>query len=128
LSSSPDPSASPHSDHTPVDRHGDDHLVAPTYPGSQPPTVAALAPALEELDGCGAVAFAEELAGFDPRGHIIIDLSAVTFCDSAGARSVRNARVRHVAAGGSLQVTGASSIVRWVLDHCGAADVLPPWP
>jgi anti-sigma B factor antagonist len=60
-------------------------------------------------------------------GHpqrIAIDLTALTFCDCAGLRSLRWIRERAVAAGVGFRMTNPDAFVRRVLSLVDAADLI----
>jgi anti-sigma B factor antagonist len=83
-------------------------------------------PLHHELDLLTAGKLNDDLTAVSSIEHMIVDLSQVTFCDSAGALPLLRARRRHVEAGGSVSVAGASELLTWLLAHCGASDLLPP--
>lgn len=54
---------------------------------------------------------------------VLIDLSALTFCDLHGLATLRWARDQATAAGGHLEVLHPSGLLQWVADVCGVADL-----
>jgi anti-sigma B factor antagonist len=81
-------------------------------------------PADPELDLLTAPALAVTLAVLDARDDVLLDLSAVTFCDARGVRVLWDDRARHTAAGGSLRLDGARPAVAQVVTLVGMADAL----
>ncbi|MFG1954485.1 STAS domain-containing protein [Micromonospora sp. NPDC048830] len=56
--------------------------------------------------------------------HLLVDLSALTFCDSTGIAAFVRGDNRAAARGGWLRVTGATGRVERVLRITGLAEVL----
>lgn len=62
----------------------------------------------------------------DARGRLVVDFSAVSFCDSAGIRALLTIRGAALQAGCELRLTGVKDRhVRWVL-HVTALDTVIP--
>ena len=60
--------------------------------------------------------------------HLLLDLSELTFCDSAGIAAFVRGDNRAAADGGWLRVTGATGRVARVLQVTGLAEVLSHEP
>jgi anti-anti-sigma factor len=57
-----------------------------------------------------------ELVGAGHR-HVVVDLSALAFCDLGGFRGLMDADEILRGAGGELTVVGASPLLRWVVER-----------
>jgi anti-sigma B factor antagonist len=71
-----------------------------------------------ELDfaSAGALAVLDEAVREHPRAHVLVDLSHVTFLDSAALVAFARARQRAEAAGGRLSLYAASAFARRLLE------------
>ena len=56
--------------------------------------------------------------------RLSLDLRAVTFCDAAGVRALRQARQEAAAARAGFRIIAPSPVVVRVLTHAGAGDML----
>jgi anti-sigma B factor antagonist len=83
-----------------------------------------------ELDLATAPALDREVHGVVSHSptRLVLDLSAVTFCDSTGVAALFRARDAAVTAGSEFEVTGASGMVHRVLVTIGALDALNAKP
>jgi anti-sigma B factor antagonist len=81
-----------------------------------------------DLDLASAGQLADQARELIPSasGHLVIDFSGVTFCDSAGIRALLTVRTAAQQAGCELRLTGVKDRhVRWVL-HVTALDTVIP--
>jgi anti-sigma B factor antagonist len=79
----------------------------------------------EEIDGLNAARVEEELVvAIGAGGTVIADMSATTFCDSAGVRAVVQAWKQAAAAGGEVRVVVGTSPVRRILNLTAMDQVL----
>jgi anti-anti-sigma factor len=67
---------------------------------------------------------AENAAAADDHPDVVVDLTGVTFLDSAGIRTLLMARRTAAQHGAVLRVTGAGGHVRKVLTVTGVLDIL----
>ena len=88
---------------------------------------ATLAPSgVVDLEVAGALErqLGAALAGVPEGASVLLDLTGVRLLDSAGIRALLNARRLADTTGRRLRITGASGIVRNVLDLTGVSDHL----
>lgn len=85
-----------------------------------------------ELDfgSTAALGVLDEAVRSHPGAHVLVDLSDVTFLDSAALMAFAVARSRAVAGGGVLSLHGASTFAQhllhmWHLDTVWSAPTLP---
>jgi anti-anti-sigma factor len=78
----------------------------------------------DELDPVTAAPFDALLQECDPVGHTIVDFAGVSFCDSTGIRVLVTHCLRHVEAGGSLEVINLRPSIRTVFDITGVSELL----
>lgn len=81
------------------------------------------APPVLDLETAGA--FGRMLAGIDGDTDVILDLSALVFCDSAGLRELVLAQQRLGASGGSLVLRDPPALLERLVHLCGLDDHLP---
>ena len=77
-----------------------------------------------EIDAHHAAPLDEALGRCDPEGETVVDLAAVTLCDSAGIRVLVVHALRHLHAGGTLRVDHPRPAVRRVFDIVGVSQLL----
>ena len=79
-----------------------------------------------ELDTLGAERLLARLDRLLGQGHrsVVLDLSAVTFCDSSGISALVRGHARASAAAGRLRLSAASPQVTRVLEVSGLARML----
>jgi anti-sigma B factor antagonist len=79
-----------------------------------------------ELDMAGAPEVLRRVDALVAAGQhrVLVDLSELTFCDSAGLNAFIRGDRHSRRAGGWLRVTGATGHVRRVIELSGVADVL----
>lgn len=77
------------------------------------------------LDVTGSAALLAKLDQLIDRGrhHLVINVSAVTFCDSSGISALVRSRAKAVEMAGSLRLASPSPAVQRVLDIAGLARV-----
>jgi anti-anti-sigma factor len=68
-----------------------------------------------EIDACSASSLQRSLCGLADLGHVVVDLSRVTFLDSLAVQALAEADKRTVARGTSIHLTGACGTVLKVL-------------
>jgi anti-sigma B factor antagonist len=78
---------------------------------------------IDLLTAPSLVAAAEEPLGASPSA-LVLDLSQVTFCDSAGVAALVKIYHRAVQIGAELRVRGARQMVRHVLEISGVDHVI----
>jgi anti-anti-sigma factor len=83
-----------------------------------------------ELDLATAGELSDALQAQHQRGRaaILLDLSSLSFCDSAGLRVFVKARRQAEEDGGSFAIASPTAIVRRVLEVSGLADVFGTYP
>jgi anti-anti-sigma factor len=79
-----------------------------------------------ELGGSGAERLLAKLDRLLDHGHryVVLDLSAVSFCDSSGVSALVRGHARASAAAGGLRLSAASEQVVRVLELSGLARML----
>jgi anti-sigma B factor antagonist len=79
-----------------------------------------------ELAGAGAERLLARLDRLLDQGHryVVLDLSAVTFCDSSGVSALVRGHARASSAAGGLRLSAASAQVTRVLELAGLARML----
>ncbi|MEV6237047.1 STAS domain-containing protein [Lentzea sp. NPDC051838] len=79
-----------------------------------------------ELAGTGAERLLSRLDRLLDQGHryVVLDLSAVSFCDSSGVSALVRGHARASAAAGGLRLSSASVQVTRVLELSGLARML----
>ncbi|WP_176959790.1 STAS domain-containing protein [Lentzea jiangxiensis] len=79
-----------------------------------------------ELAGSGAQRLLSRLDRLLDQGHryVVLDLSAVTFCDSGGVSALVRGHARASATAGGLRISAASEQVARVLELSGLARML----
>ena len=90
------------------------------------PTTAVITAAGEiDRDSCAEIrrCITAELG---PRRRVVLDLSAVTFLDSAGIRMLLTCHQEAQAHGDRIEIGQAHEVVRQVLAVCGVADLFEP--
>lgn len=97
-----------------------------TSPGPTPSAAILTAP--ETLDIEAGSAFATHLASFDPGSVIVIDLGAMTFCDSTGIRVLLTAWRRQDEAGGAVHLVNARPHILRLFETLGIAGYLADAP
>jgi anti-sigma B factor antagonist len=85
------------------------------------PTIAVTLP---EIDSATAPTLASQLAVVDPGDEVLVDLSAVTFCDSTGIRVLLAALKRQMAGGGSLRLVQVTPPVSRLLEMTGLHNLM----
>lgn len=80
-----------------------------------------------EIDFATAPDLVQELAGAvrAPRCRVIVDLTEVTFMDSAGILALSRARRTAAANSGELRLVGARPMIRKVLRVTGLEEIFP---
>ncbi|WP_411107713.1 STAS domain-containing protein [Streptomyces sp. cmx-4-9] len=83
-----------------------------------------------ELDVACAQQLRSELESVIDRapGEVVIDLSALAFCDSSGLSALLNARLHALASGRVLCLAGASPQMLRLLELTGARGLFPVVP
>jgi anti-sigma B factor antagonist len=82
-----------------------------------------------EIDMCNAGRVAEELTrAVSHHSVVIIDMTATTFCDGAGARAILRAYKRATDSGGELRLVVATAPVRRIFGLLGIDRVLDVYP
>ncbi|SEQ78702.1 anti-sigma B factor antagonist [Lentzea xinjiangensis] len=79
-----------------------------------------------ELAGSGSERLLSRLDRLLDQGHryVVLDLSAVTFCDSSGVSALVRGHARASAAAGGLRLSAASDQVARVLELSGLSRML----
>lgn len=77
-----------------------------------------------QIDSHTSAALAEALSRMDPDTSVSVDLSAVTFVDSAGLRVIIRAHRRQASGGGDLWLVKPSEPVKRLLDITGLTTEL----
>jgi anti-anti-sigma factor len=75
-----------------------------------------------DLESCAQLS--SVLAGLGDSSAVDVDLSAVTYLDSTGLRTLLTARDAAVALGGRLRISATSNIVARLLEITGTSDLL----
>jgi anti-sigma B factor antagonist len=81
-------------------------------------------PAASELDLATCPALADTLGAVPATDAVVVDLGAVRFCDSTGVSTLIHAYNRHLRAGGTLRIDGASPNVELALTLMGVYELL----
>lgn len=82
-----------------------------------------------EIDMCNADRVAEELTtAVSHNSVVIIDMSATTFCDIAGARAIVRARRRATDSGAELRLAVITAPVRRIFSLMGIDRLLDVYP
>jgi anti-sigma B factor antagonist len=84
-------------------------------------TVTVLTP---EIDSATAPQLSAQLAGLDPGADVLLDFSAVTFCDSTGIRVLLIALKQQMAGGGSLRLVNVNPAVSRVFEMTGLRNLI----
>ena len=77
-----------------------------------------------EIDLDTSDEFGLALVGVAPTGRVDVDLTGVSYIDSAGLRSLLTARTDLEERGAQLRVVSASTIVTRLFEIAGVADLL----
>ncbi len=78
----------------------------------------------EEIDQASVDPFAGYLMHMDPNTNVFVDMTGVTFCNSAALNLFVAARARFVEGGGSLRVRKGSAMFLRLIDIGGLKDLL----
>lgn len=97
--------------------------------GSGPHGRAVLAPT-GELDEAASAVLRADACGLVARGHrhLVVDLSAVTFCDACSLSALIGIRRRALESGGSLVLAAVPVRLRELLERTGLDTVLTVCP
>jgi anti-anti-sigma factor len=83
----------------------------------------------DEIDICNAARVAEELTSAVSRGSVvIIDMSASTFCDCAGAHAIVRARKRAADSSAEVRLVVTAAPVRRIFGLLGIDRLLDFYP
>ena len=82
----------------------------------------------EEIDLLNATCAAEQLASAVRRNAVIIDMTATTFCDCAGARAIVQAHERATDSGAELRLVVTAEPVRRIFGLLGIDRLLGTYP
>ncbi|WP_369147765.1 STAS domain-containing protein [Streptomyces sp. R44] len=98
-----------------------DRLSVETRPGRGPGTVVLTLDG--ELDHDTAEPLRDALETHSGVGRVVVDCSGLQFCDSTGLNLLLRARLRLLAAGGHVDLTGLRSPVDRIFEITGALKV-----